>query len=96
MNDIDCRSKVTLIVHDWCLGCSETEEVWKSLRSRHGFSYETVEICTEYGRHLVDKYDITEVPTTIVDGEKVEGVPDEERATEMVRQVCEVDMEVEV
>ena len=79
------KSKVTLVVAQWCPICPKAEKLWSELETNYKFDYEEVDIASEEGRKLVAEHSIMSVPTTIIDGKvSFSGVPDKDKAIDAV------------
>ena len=61
--------KVTLIHATWCTACPATRRFWNDLKSKYDFEYEEIDVESQEGQALIDKYGIVGVPTTLIDGE---------------------------
>ncbi len=78
-------TEVTLVKADWCPICPQAQQLWKELGKDHNFEYTEVDISSEKGKKLVERYSIMSVPTTLIDDIVVFiGVPNRERAMEIV------------
>ncbi|MCD4703134.1 MAG: thioredoxin family protein [Methanosarcinaceae archaeon] len=60
--------EITLVYATWCHNCPKAKKLWKDLRSSYDLKYTEVDVESDEGKILVEKYSIMGVPTTIIDG----------------------------
>ncbi len=60
---------VVLLTASWCPKCSAAKRLWAVLRDRLGFELRELDIDTQEGQELATSWQISGVPTVIVDGE---------------------------
>jgi thioredoxin 1 len=78
--------KVQVVFTKTCIYCGPTKAIWHDLQKKYRFDYEEIDAESEKGQHLVQKFSIMSVPTTIInDRVAFTGLPNRERAEEMVR-----------
>ena len=72
---------VLLLIADWCPVCPGAKALWDRLKEQYNFEYEVYDISSPEGQELAKKYNITGVPTTIIDGRVVfSGIPNRDEA----------------
>jgi len=82
----DSVSKVTLIYASWCPSCPAAKSFWSRLRQEVSFSYEEIDIESEKGKELAERYNIRSVPASLVNGRPYfVGIPEKQRALALLR-----------
>lgn len=80
--------KIILIGTDWCPVTKEAKKFWQGFKEEYRFEYEYINIESEEGKKLVQKYSITSVPKTLVENRIVfDGVPDRKKAAKLLNRV---------
>lgn len=79
-------AKVSLIYANWCPGCPAAKSFWTRLRQEVPFTYEEIDIDSERGKELAERYNIRSVPTSLVNGRPYfVGVPEKQRALSLIK-----------
>lgn len=77
--------KVILVTAKWCHFCPTAKKLWKDMKNEYDFEYEEIDIDTQEGEKMVDKYSISSVPTTIIDDEiAFMGIPEKNKVIELL------------
>lgn len=78
--------RVVLLVSEYCPTCPRAEQVWQVVHAEREFDFEVVDVGQPEGRRLLADNLIKTIPATLIDGKLAHvGVPDLERAREMVQ-----------
>ena len=79
-------SKVSLIYASWCPSCPAAKSFWNRLRGEIPFSYEEIDIESERGKEMAQRYNRRSVPTSLVNGRPYfVGVPEKQRAISLLK-----------
>ncbi len=80
-------TNVVLLTARWCSICPDAKSFWRELKSSEDFEYEEVDAESERGMHLIERYSIASVPTSIIDGRVAfRGVPVREHVEKLFKQ----------
>jgi glutaredoxin len=73
-------TKVVLLTAKWCVYCPSAKALWKKLKKDYKFDYEEIDIQSEKGQELAEKFSVMAVPTTIINNKIViTGLPEESK-----------------
>ncbi|MEO0233949.1 MAG: thioredoxin family protein [candidate division WOR-3 bacterium] len=76
--------KVVLLVGNWSKESKEVKEIWLRLKKSKKFELKILDVSTKEGAEVMDKYEISVIPVTIIDGEiKFIGIPDLKKIEEI-------------
>ncbi|MEO0288608.1 MAG: thioredoxin family protein [candidate division WOR-3 bacterium] len=76
--------KVVLLVGNWSKESQEVKEIWLRLKKSKKFELKILDVSTKEGAELMDKYEVSVIPVTIIDGEiKFIGIPDLKKIEEI-------------
>lgn len=76
--------RVIVLTGRWSHECREVEKFWKQRQKRHSFDLEIVDVDTDTGMKIMDEYEVSSVPVTIIDDEVVFiGMPELKRVDEI-------------
>lgn len=76
--------KVVLLVGNWSKESQEVKEIWLRLKKSKRFELKILDVSTKEGAELMDRYEISVIPVTIIDGEiKFIGIPDLKKIEEI-------------
>lgn len=76
--------KVILLVGNWSKESQEVKEIWLKLKKSKKFELKIFDVSTKEGAGLMDRYEISVIPVTIIDGEiKFIGIPDLKKIEEI-------------
>lgn len=79
------KHEVILLTGSWSGECEEVAEFWKELSGRYDILLKVIDVSSKEGAFLMDEYEISSVPVTIIDSEAVFiGMPDLKRAEELL------------
>ncbi|MDI6701059.1 MAG: thioredoxin family protein [bacterium] len=68
---------IILLVGHWSKESQEVKEFWLKLKKTKKFDLKIFDVSTKEGAELMDRYEVSVIPVTIVDGEiKFIGIPD--------------------
>ncbi|HAF07187.1 MAG: Glutaredoxin [candidate division TA06 bacterium 32_111] len=68
---------IILLVGNWSKESQEVKEFWLKLKKTKKFDLKIFDVSTKEGAELMDRYEVSVIPVTIVDGEiKFIGIPD--------------------
>lgn len=83
-------ANVTLLTAKWCTKCPTAKNMWRDLQKEYKFDYKEIDVSSEEGKKLRERFDIYSVPTTIINNRVVfVDVPDKNKAINMIKQVEE-------
>jgi len=75
---------VIILVGRWSRECREVENFWKQKKKKINFKLEIIDIDSDNGMKLMDEYEVSSVPVTIIDDEVVFiGMPELKRVEEI-------------
>jgi thioredoxin len=75
-----------LLTGRWCSICPSAKSFWRELKDSNEFEYEEVDAESERGSELIERYSITTVPTSIIDGRVLfRGVPIHEQVEKLFK-----------
>lgn len=79
--------KIILLGANWCPITQATKKLFEELKKEFMFDYEYIDIDTEEGKKLVDKFSVTDVPKTIV-GDKIifHGQPSRDKLIQLINE----------
>lgn len=63
--------RVIVLVGRWSHECREVEKFWKQKKKKTDFDLDIVDVDTDRGMKLMDEYEVSSVPVTIIDDEVV-------------------------
>ncbi|MEJ5306702.1 MAG: thioredoxin family protein [candidate division WOR-3 bacterium] len=76
--------KVTLLVGNWSKESQEVKEIWLRLKKSKKFELKILDVSTKEGAEVMDRYEISVIPITIIDDEiKFIGIPDLKKIEEI-------------
>ncbi|MCX2726772.1 thioredoxin family protein [Thermomicrobium sp. 4228-Ro] len=79
-------TRLRLFTHPICHGCTEAVAVIQQLASEEpSLVVEVVSLATPAGRAAAQEAGVVVVPTVVIDGERIEGVPDLEELRARLR-----------
>lgn len=79
------KHEVILLTGSWSGECGEVAEFWNELKKRYDFDLKIIDVADKEGAELMDEYEISSVPVTIIDEEAVFiGMPDLKRTEELL------------
>ncbi len=77
--------EVILLTAKWCSVCPAAKALWRELKATVSFDYHEVDVESIRGQELVERYSISSVPTSILDGKVVlHGVPVRSHAEQLL------------
>uniref|UniRef100_A0A7C3J6R2 Thioredoxin-like fold domain-containing protein n=1 Tax=candidate division WOR-3 bacterium TaxID=2052148 RepID=A0A7C3J6R2_UNCW3 len=69
--------KVILLFGNWSKESQEVKEFWLKMKKTKKFDLKIFDVSTKEGADLMDRYEVSVIPVTIIDGEiKFIGIPD--------------------
>ncbi|HDZ86964.1 hypothetical protein LCGC14_1446800 [marine sediment metagenome] len=78
-------SKIILLGANWCPVTQDAKNLFKSLKGEPGLNYEYVDIDSDKGKKLVDKFSVTDVPKTIVEDKIIfHGEPPKDKLIQLI------------
>ncbi len=79
-------SKIILLGANWCPVTQDAKKLFQSLKEEPGLNYEYVDIDTDKGKKLVDKFSVTDVPKTIVEDKIIfHGEPPKDKLIQLIK-----------
>ena len=81
-------TKVILVTAKWCTKCPAAKNLWKDLQKEYKFDYKEVDLMSDDGKKIQERFEILSVPTTIVNNRIVfVDVPEREKAINTIKEV---------
>ena len=79
-------TKLILLGASWCPITKATRELFEEIKKeKPGFDYQYVDIDSEKGKELVEKFSVTDVPKTILNDKIIfHGLPPKEKILELL------------
>jgi thiol-disulfide isomerase/thioredoxin len=79
-------SRIILLGADWCPVTQAAKKLFDELKDDVGFDYEYVDIESDKGKRLVDKFSVTDVPKAIA-GDKIifHGMPPKDKLIRFIK-----------
>ena len=76
--------KVIVLTGPWSHECADVKAFWEAFRKRVPIDLNIIDVETEQGAKLMDEYEISSVPATIINSEvEFIGMPDIKRVEEI-------------
>lgn len=76
--------KVIVLIGPWSHECGDVTEFWKTFSEKVQIDLHIIDVETEEGAALMDEYEVSSVPATIINSEvEFIGMPDIERVEEI-------------
>lgn len=75
---------IIVLTGTWSHECREVEKFWKQKSKKTKFNLEIIDVDTEKGMKLMDEFEVSSVPVTIIDNEVVFiGIPEIKKVEEI-------------
>ncbi len=79
-------TSVVLLTGRWCSICPSAKAFWRELKSSFDFDYAEVDAESERGSQLIERFSISSVPISIIDGRVLfRGVPIREEVESLLK-----------
>ncbi len=78
------QNKIIVLIADWSKECKSVVDFWKKMKKQYDFDLEILNINKKEGAELMDEYEISSVPATIINNEvEFIGMPELKRVEEL-------------
>lgn len=78
------KKNVIVLIGLWSKECIEVKHFWENMKKKYDFNLKIIDVEFDEGIKLMDEYEISSVPATIIDDEvRFIGLPETKKAEDI-------------